>query len=126
MAALLAGQAVAEISRTFSLRESTIRSWRDQMAESEPGQFAEIRERKKEEIGELLLYYLRENIKSMALQVRHFGNPDWLAKQPASELAVLHGICCDKAIRLMEAAEAPLPVTVTEEDLPSAANGSSS
>ena len=35
-----------------------------------------------------------------------FGDPEWLKKQSAGELAVLHGVAVDKGIRLLEALEA--------------------
>jgi hypothetical protein len=49
--------------------------------------------------------YLNEALETLAAQQIFFRNPEWLAKQPASDLAVLHGVSADKVIRILEAAE---------------------
>lgn len=96
MAALLAGQSVTEISQEYNIPGGTIRSWRARRPQV-------VTSGQQEEIGELLLDYLRETLTTLKEQARHFRNLEWLEKQNASELAVLHGVQTDKAIRLLEA-----------------------
>ena len=47
--------------------------------------------------------YLRELLVTTRAQLKVFRDESWLAKQAASEAAVLHGVLTDKAIRLREA-----------------------
>ena len=94
MAALLAGQGVSMVAKEYQLPESTVSRWKRE-ARKDAGL--------SDDIGELLLGYLRENLQSLQAQVVAFRDPAWLKEQPAGELGVLHGILCDKSIRLLEA-----------------------
>jgi len=98
MAALLAGQSVNEVAKTYRIPVGTVKSWRRNSREFHP-----VDPQKGQEIGELVLAYLRENLITLRAQVEHFRDPKWLSRQDASELAVLHGVVTDKAIRLLEA-----------------------
>ena len=94
MAALLAGQGVVYVAREYQLPESTVSRWRTE-ARAEVGL--------SDDIGELLLAYLGENLKTLQAQAIAFRDADWLRTQDAGEVAVLHGVMCDKAVRLLEA-----------------------
>lgn len=102
MAALLSGQGVAEVAETFNIPEGTVKTWkrrgiqRDSLGET----------LKRPDITELVFTYLTETLVTLAAQQRQFRDADWLAKQPANELAVLHGVSADKSIRLLEALQA--------------------
>jgi transposase-like protein len=98
MAALLTGQGVAEVAREYRLPKSTVSRWKAAAREG-----AGL----SDDIGELLLGYMRENITTLTVQARHFRDPEWLHRWPAEQLAVLHGVLTDKAVRLLEAMEAP-------------------
>lgn len=100
MAALLAGQSTPEIAEEYSVPEGTVRSWKSRQGGTP---VARVATEKSEEIGDLLLDYLRVSLRTLKTQVEHFGDKSWLASQDASELAVLHGVQTDKAIRLLEA-----------------------
>lgn len=102
MAALLAGQGVAEIARAYRLRESTVRTWRGRLAGPE---VAAVRAKKGDEFGELLAAYLRQLLTTLSAQAEHARDGAWLEKQDAGELAVLHGVMVDKTLRILEAAE---------------------
>ncbi len=93
MAALLAGSGVTEVAHQYNLPSSTVSRWRAN-ARQEAGLV--------DDIGTLLLSYLRENLQTLAAQAKFFRDPKWLQGQPAGELAILHGVCTDKAIRLLE------------------------
>ena len=97
MAALLAGQSVNEVAARYRIPTGTVKSWRRNSREFRP-----VDPQKGAEIGDLLLDYLRENLKTLRVQVEHFRDTKWLSSQDASELAVLHGVVTDKAIRLLE------------------------
>lgn len=102
MAALLAGQGVDEIAKEFDIPQRTVSSWKATISETE---LAEIRSKKEIDFGALLADYLVETLTTLSVQAKHFRNETWLRQQPAADLAVLHGVQTDKAIRLLEAIE---------------------
>lgn len=98
MAALMAGQSVSSVAQEYKIPRGTVASWRRNADAA-----YEVDQTQKGEIGDLLLKYLQASLVSLEAQVKLFGDREWLSKQDASELAVLHGVQTDKAIRLMEA-----------------------
>ncbi len=98
MAALLAGQSIREVAREYSIPKSTVGAW-----SKEKTGVQYVPDEKKEEIGDLLVEYIRLSLESLKVQVQHFGDKTWLTNQDADALAVLHGVQTDKAIRLLEA-----------------------
>lgn len=98
MAALLAGQSVSSVAAEYNIPTGTVKSWR-----ARASTVAGVDPQKKSEIGDLLLSYLRANLAALEAQAHAFADEKWLKTQTASELAVLHGVMTDKAIRLMEA-----------------------
>ena len=102
MASLLAGQGVSEIASEYKLPESTIREWRSTLTEE---QLAELRAKKGEQIENLLFGYLTQVLTTLKAQAEVASEREYILKQPADSLAVLHGVMADKGIRLLEAAE---------------------
>lgn len=96
MAALLAGQGVTEVAKEYDLPTSTVSRWK-----------ARAREKagRSNDVGELLLDYLQENLRTLRAQAHAFRDPEWLRAQEADAAAVLHGVLTDKAVRLLEALE---------------------
>lgn len=101
LAALLAGQAPSQVAATFGIPVGTLKSWKSRQRNGEA--VAVVATEKRERIGALLLEYLEEGLTTLREQVKVFRDQEWLKKQPASELAVLHGVVADKQIRLLEA-----------------------
>lgn len=99
MAAMLAGQSVSEVARAYNIPRGTVARWSQQVDRSG----YETDRNTKKEIGDLILAYLKTTLQTLAAQQRVFADEKWLRQQPASELAVLHGVSADKAIRLLEA-----------------------
>lgn len=97
LAALLAGQSIGSIAREYKIPKSTISGWKN-----EPAQVRESRTQKNE-IGGLILEYLKANLTALKVQTIMFSDQAWLAKQNAADVAVLHGVMTDKAIRIIEA-----------------------
>ncbi len=95
MAALLAGQTIDHVASEYHVPRSTVGRWKN---EEIP-----LNEIQKKEIGDLLREYLEANLIAIRAQTNVFADEDWLRKQEASQLAVLHGVMTDKAIRLLEA-----------------------
>lgn len=98
MAALLAGQLPSQLAKEYDISESTIRNWKSSAKLDNA-----IDQEEKYEIGDMLLAYLREILNALRLQAAHFGKATWLNHQNAADLAVLHGVATDKALRIIEA-----------------------
>jgi transposase-like protein len=101
MAALLSGQSISEVAKSYNLSKATVSAWRSAAFAVGSNQF----EPKKngEGLGDLIGDYLREVLVTLRVQAEAFRDKAWLARQPASEVAVLHGVLTDKAVRLLEA-----------------------
>lgn len=99
MAALLSGQAMTAVAREYNIPTGTVRYWKNKATRTVEG----VDTQKKERIGELLVSYLSTSLETLEAQARMFKNETWLAKQNAADVAVLHGVVTDKAIRLLEA-----------------------
>lgn len=98
MAALLSGQAVDAVAKQYNIPASTIRNWKAATKLENT-----LDQEQQYEIGDLLLDYLREILGALKKQATHFGDKAWLSAQEADQLAVLHGVAADKAIRIIEA-----------------------
>lgn len=101
MAALLEGQSIRQIAERFNLSKSVVQNWRGGLTLEQKAQV----QSQKRDFGELLAGYLAANLAALQVQAEQFADRAWLAKQDASEAAVLHGVMVDKAVRLLEAAE---------------------
>lgn len=104
LAALLTGQSVASVAREYKIPPGTVKSWKSRQANGET--VATVATPKREQIGDLLISYLEENLRTLKAQQVVFADVEWLRKQPASDAAVLHGVLTDKAVRLLEALSA--------------------
>lgn len=102
LAALLAGQSFAEVARSFSIPIGTLKSWKSRYGDAANAVDAADATTKKERIGTLLLDYLVTTLETLTAQQRVFADEAWLKQQSAGELAVLHGVSVDKAVRLLE------------------------
>ncbi len=101
LASLLAGQSITQVAKEYDIPVGTIWSWKSRQKNGET--LATLASEKREEVGELILTYLRANLTALVAHADHTRNVKWLHKQDASSLGVLHGIMTDKAVRLLEA-----------------------
>lgn len=100
MAALLAGQGVTEVSEQYNLPDSTVSDLKKRVDE----EFGDLRTKNKgEQIEALLFGYLSTTLQTLKCQSEIAGEREYIFKQPADSLAVLHGVMADKSIRLLEA-----------------------
>lgn len=98
----MSGQGADVVAKEYQIPVGTLRGWQSKQANGE--QVAVVTDASKAEVGDLLLRYLRANLETLQLQqVNTFRDLAWLQKQDAQELAILHGVLTDKAIRLLEA-----------------------
>jgi transposase-like protein len=101
LAALLAGQSVNAVATAYHLSRATVKAWRAAAGFAEHS--ATVSQEKGEDLGGLVTAYLQESLITLQAQAKHFRDPAWLGKQPAAELAVLHGVLADKTLRILTA-----------------------
>ena len=101
MAALLAGQGVMEVASQYNLDASVVSRWKNTLPSE---QLQVIASKKGVRIEQLLFEYLTETLITLKKQTILVRESSYVTKQPAGELAVLHGVMADKAVRLLEAA----------------------
>jgi transposase-like protein len=102
MAALLTGQSINAVAREYRIPKGTVSRWNQEKGAILSGGPKDT-DIKKAQMGELLLDYLGEALRTLRKQVRAVGDENYIKQQPASEIAVLHGVIADKTIRLLEA-----------------------
>lgn len=100
LAALLAGQAPAQVAASLGIPIGTLKSWKSRQKNGDA--VAVVATEKREQIGALLLDYLVMTLETLKVQQQVFADEEWLRKQSASEVAVLHGVSVDKVVRLLE------------------------
>jgi hypothetical protein len=118
MAALLAGQGVNEVATEYHLDPSVVSRWRKSIPAD---QLQQVATKKEHDFGQLVGNYLGSLLATLQVQADFFSDPEWLARQKADQLAVLHGVCADKGIRLLEAAERAAEQQSPDTDEPDAA-----
>lgn len=102
MAALLAGQAITYVAKEYQLPRSTVGKWRKQLAARVHAD-VEQKTASGATLDELLQSYVETNLVTLREQSVFFRDRQWLSRQSASELAVLHGVLADKTVRILEA-----------------------
>ena len=102
MAALLAGQGVSEVAAQYNIDKSIVSRWKGTISAEELQQLAI---KKGQKIEEALFGYLLSNLHALNEQAKVVSEREYIIKQPADSLAVLHGVMADKSIRLLEAVE---------------------
>lgn len=100
MAALLTGQSISAVAKEYKVPSGTVSRWRADASEI----IKEERAKKTTPIDVLLFEYLQANLTALKKQTDVFSDEEWLKRQDASSVAVLHGVLADKAVRLLEAA----------------------
>ena len=104
MAALLAGQSVSSAAQEYKIPKGTVSSWRKVALSRAIGGMVETDATQKSvTLDDLLQGYVETNLVTLREQSQFFRDKDWLRRQPASELAVLHGVLADKTVRILEA-----------------------
>ncbi len=100
LAALLEGQSVNAVAKDYGIPSGTVKSWKSRDLGEK---VAKVATEKQVEIGDLLVKYMEESLKTLIAQLQIFRDPQWLKIQSASDAAVLHGVQTDKLMRMLEA-----------------------
>lgn len=100
LADLATGESLSRVARKHEVSRTTVAMWRDS-AQMDPST-AVVRE-KRADLGEQLYGYLEDSLAALRAQLAVFADPRWLQRQPAGDLAILHGVIADKTARLLAA-----------------------
>lgn|SRR5262245_22962265 len=102
--AILGGLTISQSAGKYGVPRETVRDW---FAKS-GNDLAALRQEKLENSADLLADYLERNLGAMHQQIQILSDKKWLQDaDPAriTAIATAHGITCDKAFRILEAAE---------------------
>jgi len=107
VAELLTGERVPDVAARHGIAERTVWLWLQT-----DDRFAVVCTAKKQaeesapDLGALVGGYLTTLLKTLTKQAEVAGTEDYIIKQPAGELAILHGTMADKGYRLLSAVAA--------------------
>jgi hypothetical protein len=106
LSALLQGQTLNSVAAQYSVGRRTLIEWKKAANLGA----TPMNQATRQDIGELVADYLRGSLEALSAQFEVLRDPEWLREQGAAELATLHGVMTDKAVRIMEA------ITATENN----------
>lgn len=98
LAALLTNPNVSEVARLHGVSKASVIMWRNTAGLTA---MTAVKPEKRDELGELIAEYVRVNIAALTAQAHQFTNTDWLEKQNAHDVAILHGVLFDKCVDLL-------------------------
>lgn len=99
----------AAVAAKYSLNPATVRVWKAREGRS----LVTAVTQKSERLQTLFYEYLEANLNAQIAQAYVSADPTYIERQPAGELATLHGVLNDKLIRAVDA----LRPVVTSEDV---------
>lgn len=101
VAAVLAGAALADVARLYGISKGTLGTWLAQDDDVRTVRTNSARARDPEALADLILDLIAEHIITIRAQLREAARPEYVAKQPAAELASLVAVERDTALRLL-------------------------
>lgn len=94
VAAVLAGTTIAQAARQYGLSKQTVSRWVG--LDGTNGTDTPARD-----LGELILELIADHVTAIQAQLQATTRPEWLAQQPAAELAQLVAVERDTVLRLL-------------------------
>ena len=91
------------VAAKHGIKRATIYKWIEREKPLLGPELSTVVELKKARIGALALEYLEANLNAQIAQAYVTSDPTYINRQPAGELAILHGVLADKSLRLLEA-----------------------
>lgn len=114
IALLLQGQVPSAIEKQLGVSKWTIYKWKREGDVSEA--LKQMREDRREEIEALMFDYVTTGLMSLKKQAEVMGEDDWIRKQNAEGLAIVHGVAFDKVVRVLEAANTAAQIEGVDGD----------
>lgn len=102
--AILGGLTISQSAQKHNVPRETVRDWFAKSGHD----LAALRQEKLENSANLLAEYLELNLDAMHKQIKILSDKKWLEEADPTRItavATAHGITCDKAFRILEAAE---------------------
>lgn len=99
IADLLTGETVSEVAARHNLNKSVVSRWK---ARIPAGELQRVATKKGEQLDEAVFGCVRGNLESLTAQAKATSDREWIMKQPARDLAMLHGVMFDKSFRILE------------------------
>lgn len=93
----------AAVAAKYGIKPATVRVWKARELPQALAGVSSVVAEKKERIGALFLEYLEASATALIAQAYVAAEPAYIERQPANELAILHGVIADKSVRLVEA-----------------------
>jgi len=98
VAAVLAGQALAEVARRYGISKGTLGNW---LAQHEVGTIGTPNAPDETDLGELIYGLITDHITAIRGQLQAASGPEWLRQQSAADVAQLLGAERDTLLRLL-------------------------
>jgi transposase-like protein len=114
IALLLQGQVPSAIEKTTGVSKWTIYKWKREGDVSQA--LKDMQEERRAEIEGLMFEYVTTGLRSLRKQAEVMGEDDWIRKQNAEGLAIVHGVAFDKVVRVLEAANTAAQIEDADGD----------
>ena len=99
VAAVLAGQALADVARRFGIAKGTLGTWLAQ--DDDYRTFRTPDAHNEPDLGDLIYGLITDHITAISAQLQAASRPEWLCQQSAAELGQLLGAERDTLLRLL-------------------------
>src|SRR5262252_1871645 len=99
VAAVLAGQALADVARRFGIAKGTLGTWLAQDDELRTLRTPDAHN--EPDLGDLIYGLITDHIAAISAQLQATSRPEWLRQQSAAELGQLLGAERDTLLRLL-------------------------
>ncbi len=96
IAALILGDSPTEVANRYGLPRGTVRNWQPEVE-----QLAKDSHNSGGRIIDLVEGYMESGIESLTAQAQQAGDPEWLRKQSAKDLAKLHDSMFERTFHLL-------------------------
>jgi len=102
IACLLTGDSVSEVAAKHGLDKSVVSRWK---ARIPAGELQQVATKKDGRLNDVVFDCVEANLESLTAQAKAASDPEYLRKQSAKDLAMLHGVMFDKSFRILESVE---------------------
>ena len=113
LVAIQAGDDATTVAERYGVPVGTVHSWASRQRQHAPSEdlssLASLASPERARIGSLVMRYLEVSLQALEAQAKVFSDTEWIKKQHAGDIAILHGAIGDRAVRLLEALAVAAP-----------------
>ncbi len=99
IAELMAGDSPTVIAARYDLPRKSVSNWKAALT---PEQLAEVSRNTRGRLDELVCDHLEATLQSLSAQAKAAGDPEYISKQSAGDLARLHDTMFERAFSMMD------------------------